>query len=117
MEMLKKYYRDVLLVILTIVVICLIRRNEETNNLAFFNVKGTLNHFTQLVAEKQGLTQQQRNNLIAIFTSKMEQVEKEYAKTNGLQIIVSSAAIAGIPDVTQDIQSQIIKEIKEGKNG
>jgi conjugal transfer pilin signal peptidase TrbI len=78
-----------------------------------FDMKGTMNAFIRQSAGLE-LTDEQRKQLVARFNRQLTSVTEQYAREHRVSILVSPAAVAGVPDVTRDIQAQLAREMQAG---
>lgn len=83
--------------------------------LVTFDMKNTLNAFMRQSA-KMDLTEDQRRQLFNRFDSGIKAVTRDYAKENGVGIVVSAAAVSGLPDATPEIQARLATVMKQSDN-
>ncbi|WP_158785025.1 TrbI F-type domain-containing protein [Pantoea sp. BAV 3049] len=74
--------------------------------LVTFDMKGTVNAFIRQSAKLE-LDDTRRRQLLRRFDQNMTVVTREYAQQHHVSILVSAAAVSGVPDVTPDIRSRL----------
>ncbi|WP_052130597.1 type-F conjugative transfer system protein TrbI [Erwinia typographi] len=80
--------------------------------LVTFDMKGTVNAFIRQSAKLE-LDDAQRRQLLTRFDRNMNAVTLEYAQQHHASILVSAAAVRGVPDVTADIRTRLASAMQE----
>jgi len=80
--------------------------------LVSFDMKGTVNAFMRQSAKLE-LDDAQRRQLLTRFDRNMTAVTREYAQQHHVSILVSAAAVSGVPDVTPDIRANLATAMQE----
>lgn len=80
--------------------------------LVTFDMKGTVNAFIRQSAKLE-LDDAGRRQLLRRFDRNMTAVTREYAQQHHVSILVSAAAVSGVPDVTPDIRARLATAMQE----
>ena len=84
---------------------------HASDNIVAFNLKGTVQAFVQQSSHLH-LNSQQQSSLSQRFDRVLDEVVKAYAKTHHAVILVKQGVIAGAPDITAFIRSDIAKHMR-----
>lgn len=82
-------------------------------NYVSFDFRGTVDAFTEQSAQ-QPLSEDARERLAAQFSVALDRSLAEYQARHNAVILVSSAVVAGAPDITAHIQETISQKMQAG---
>lgn len=78
-----------------------------------FDLRGTVDSFTEQSAQ-QPLSDDARERLVAQFSVALDRSLVEYQAQHHAVILVSSAVVAGAPDITAQIQESVAQKMRAG---
>lgn len=84
--------------------------------LVTFDLKGTMNAFIRQSA-KMPLDDDQRHQLLSRFDKSLTTVTAQYAEAHNAGVLVSAAAVSGLPDATPEIQARLAEAMKGSAGG
>ena len=79
--------------------------------LVTFDMKGTVNAFIRQSAKLE-LDDAARRQLLTRFDRNMTAVTRAYAQQHHASLLVSAAAVSGVPDATADIRAELARAMQ-----
>lgn len=80
-----------------------------------FDMKGTVDQFMTQTAQHQ-LTQEQSDALTERFTTALDASLKDYQHRHDALILVAPSVVAGVKDITADIQRDVARQMRADKD-
>lgn len=80
-----------------------------------FDMKGTVDQFMTQTAQHQ-LTQEQSDELTLRFTTALDASLRDYQRRHDALILVSPSVVAGVKDITADIQRDVAAQMRAAKD-
>lgn len=80
-----------------------------------FDMKGTVDQFMTQTAQHQ-LTQEQSDALTLRFTTALDASLRDYQHRHDALILVSPSVVAGVKDITADIQRDVARQMRVSKD-
>lgn len=80
-----------------------------------FDMKGTVDQFMTQTAQHQ-LTQEQNDALTLRFTTALDASLRDYQHRHDALILVSPSVVAGVKDITADIQRDVARQMRAAKD-
>jgi len=80
-----------------------------------FDMKGTVDQFMTQTAQHQ-LTQEQSDALTERFTTALDASLKDYQHRHDALILVAPSVVAGVKDITADIQRDVARQMRVDKD-
>lgn len=80
-----------------------------------FDMKGTVDQFMTQTAQHQ-LTQEQSDALTLRFTTALDASLRDYQHRHDALILVSPSVVAGVKDITADIQRDVARQMRAAKD-